>query len=62
MSRNVKNIIKFIIAVLALALFAYCICAAETEDFSLWHIAGIIVSIDVGIWYAWQVFNGNNKQ
>ena len=56
MSRNTKNIIKFIIAVLALALFAYCICASETEDFSLWHIAGIIVSIDVGIWYAWQVF------
>lgn len=57
MNRNLKNIFKFTIAVLALALFAYCICAAETEDFSLWHIAGIIVSIDVGIWYCWHVFN-----
>ena len=57
MSRNVKNILKFIIAVLALTLFAYCICAAETEDFSLWHIAGIILSVDVGIWYCWHVFN-----
>jgi hypothetical protein len=53
MSRNVKNILKFLIAVLALGLFAYCV---TREEVNLWHIAGIIVSIDVGIWYAWQVF------
>lgn len=57
MNRNLKNVFKFIIAVLALALFAYCICAIETEDFSLWHISGMIVSIDVGIWYCWHVLN-----
>jgi hypothetical protein len=53
MSRNKKNILKFLIAVLALGLFAYCV---TREEVNLWHIAGIIVSIDVGIWYAWQVF------
>lgn len=56
MSRNVKNIGKFAIAVAALALFGYCISKAETDEFNLWHIAGIIVSVDVGIWYLWHVF------
>lgn len=59
MDRNLKNIFKFTIAVLALTLFTYCICAVETEDFSLWHIAGMIAAIDIGIWYTWQVYKSN---
>lgn len=60
MSKNLKNIFKFVIALLALILFAYCVSKTDTDDFSLWHIAGMVVSIDVGIWYCWHVFN--NKE
>jgi hypothetical protein len=54
MSRNEKNLLKFLVAVAALGLLAYCV---TREDLNLWHIAGIILSIDVGIWYCWHVFN-----
>lgn len=54
MSRNKKNLLKFLVAVAALGLLAYCV---TREDITLWHIVGIILSVDVEIWFAWHVFN-----
>ena len=54
MERNTKNSFKFLIAVLALVLFSHCI---SREDMNVWHVIGIVVSILVGLWYLWEVFN-----
>lgn len=53
MSRNKKNILKFSVATLAIAAFTYCI---SREPKNGYHIAGIIVSIIVFLWYCWHVF------
>ena len=55
MSRNKKNLLKFIVAFIALVLFCYCIYLLET-NFSWWAIGGIVVSILVALWYCWHVF------
>ena len=57
MSRNKKNIVKFLIAVIALGLFTYCVVQAELDKFNGYHIAFMILSIVVFIWYGWHVFN-----
>lgn len=53
MSRNKKNILKFSVATLATAAFTYCI---SREPMNGYHIAGIIVSIIVFLWFCWHVF------
>lgn len=54
MSRNQKNIIKFLIAVIALVLFGYCVCH---DPFTWREGVGIILSAIIGAWYVWHVFN-----
>lgn len=56
MTRNTKNIIKFTVAFIALALFCYCVYLLESS-FSWWAIGGIVVSVLVAIWYFWHVLN-----
>ena len=61
MSKNQKNMAKFLIAAAATGLFPYCI---SQEPMKVQHFIGAVLSLITWGWYAVQVFKGdkgNNK-
>lgn len=56
MSKNKKNILKWIIAVAGLALFGYSMVQIERDNFGLSAIIALIVSAVIAFWYVRHVF------
>lgn len=61
MSKNQKNMTKFLIAAAATGLLLYCV---SQEPMKAQHFIGTVLSLITWGWYAVQVFRGdgeNNK-
>ena len=56
MSKNQKNMTKFLIAAAATGLLLYCV---SREPMKARHIIGAILSLITWGWYAVQVFKGD---
>lgn len=70
MSKNQKNVIKWIIGVIALFIGAFCIVELDPDPMVVdkeplvgigWLIGGLVISCAIGGWYVKQVFFGEIK-
>ena len=70
MSKNQKNVIKWIIGVIALFVGAFCIVELAPDPMVAdkeplvgigWLIGGLVISCAIGGWYVKQVLFGETK-